>query len=994
MKPFRMRMAHSLITAYGLDKQMDVIRPIPATSNQMTRFHSNDYIEYLKRASPEFAEKEHLHTLRCTFSLFRTFFLLLYTFLFPSLDLPGEDCPPFDGIFEFCSISAGGSIAGAQRLNHGHSDVVVNWSGGLHHAKKSEASGFCYVNDINLAILELLRYHQRVLYLDIDVHHGDGVEEAFYSSDRVMTVSFHKFGDFFPGTGDIRDFGVGKGKNYAINVPLRDGIDDDTYESIFQPILRKVMEHFRPGAVVMQCGTDSLSGDRLGCFNLSMKGHSNCVKFMKTFNVPLLALGGGGYTIRNVARTWAFETSVLLDQEISRTLPFNDYYEFYGPEYVLDVPKSNMENLNSPSYLEEIIKIIFEYLRHVGHSPSVQYEETPRDWPEYDSEAEDERIDDQIDSNPDSRTVKSVEDKLIHNLDEQLPEYSNSKENFPNKTQFSAQKKAQEVDSKDHYFHTTNSGRTVKLPNSHEHHVKKSVKNGRHRQQRSTKGSERTSSSRTRNSTAPSNPPTETSNIGSEKDPNVSIEPESNLLYSVTSTYKHTGTASRPIKQNVDINNESNHKSSKSVQDSPSRSPTINQTSNPTSPHSSFPKNEEDSKDTPDTFELETDAIPSKLDALSISPKTQELTQDSTLNASAVLSQSQPEESPSISNISSASNISSVSDNSCVSNISGVSNISSIGDSDQENTEIQYMELENFEEPHKDNVEVSVNGFPQKDLDPINEDSNNISNTVDEKPVSFDKEKIDSNKDGAGTENIIKIETFQNPESQSLEESLSINQSLQPKNDETIISSTLVIEPVLETAEDIKPIETPPKISLTVVENIADDPSLLEDSVDSNIETTKNKDQLSEIKTIVNFQTDGDSEMKDEHKIERKKPSALDDKISDFDSNPKDILLTEPITEIAMLEDNISPPEIELMEDITDNKGAGDVENPISLNEIKCMIEKEKVTSEIGDLSGKPNSIQSDDVESNESDKLSDGSSDFISISDIKKQLKSTDSDP
>ena len=110
----------------------------------------------------------------------------------------------FDGLYEFCQLSAGGSVAGAVKLNKEAADIAVNWAGGLHHAKKSEASGFCYVNDIVLAILELLKYHQRVLYIDIDIHHGDGVEEAFYTTDRVMTVSFHKYGEYFPGTGDLR----------------------------------------------------------------------------------------------------------------------------------------------------------------------------------------------------------------------------------------------------------------------------------------------------------------------------------------------------------------------------------------------------------------------------------------------------------------------------------------------------------------------------------------------------------------------------------------------------------------------------------------------------------------------------------------------------------------------------------------------------------------------------------------------------------------------
>ena len=116
----------------------------------------------------------------------------------------GEDCPVFDGLYEFCQLSAGGSVAGAVKLNKEATDIAINWAGGLHHAKKSEASGFCYVNDIVLAILELLKYHLRVLYIDIDIHHGDGVEEAFYTTDRVMTVSFHKYGEYFPGTGDLR----------------------------------------------------------------------------------------------------------------------------------------------------------------------------------------------------------------------------------------------------------------------------------------------------------------------------------------------------------------------------------------------------------------------------------------------------------------------------------------------------------------------------------------------------------------------------------------------------------------------------------------------------------------------------------------------------------------------------------------------------------------------------------------------------------------------
>jgi hypothetical protein len=113
----------------------------------------------------------------------------------------GDDCPIFDGMYGYCSLYTGASMDAARRLSSGQSKIAINWSGGLHHAKKANASGFCYVNDIVCAILHLLLFHPRVLYIDIDVHHGDGVEQAFWSTDRVMTLSFHKYDklEFFPG---------------------------------------------------------------------------------------------------------------------------------------------------------------------------------------------------------------------------------------------------------------------------------------------------------------------------------------------------------------------------------------------------------------------------------------------------------------------------------------------------------------------------------------------------------------------------------------------------------------------------------------------------------------------------------------------------------------------------------------------------------------------------------------------------------------------------
>jgi len=293
----------------------------------------------------------------------------------------GEDCPIFDGLFDFCKIYTGGSIDGAVRINHGISDIAINWSGGLHHAKKSEASGFCYINDIVLATLELLKYHARVVYIDIDIHHGDGVEEAFYLTDRVMTVSFHKFGDlFFPGTGDIGDIGLNDGKYYSVNVPLHDGMDDHNFVDIFNTTMQKVMEMYQPGAIILQCGADSLAADRLGCFNLTLEGHASCVAFMKSFNVPLLVLGGGGYIKSNVARCWANETATLLGKILDENIPEHEfYYEYYSDaSYKLKVQqKSPIENLNSRTYLQDIKRCVLENLSQLRIAPSVQMQEIP-----------------------------------------------------------------------------------------------------------------------------------------------------------------------------------------------------------------------------------------------------------------------------------------------------------------------------------------------------------------------------------------------------------------------------------------------------------------------------------------------------------------------------------------------------------------------------------------------------------------------------------------
>jgi len=360
MKPHRVRMAHALILRYGLYKHLEVFKPTRATEESMSAFHTEDYIAFLKSVTPDNQDQ---------------FSQQLKQYAIAS------DCPIFDRMFDYCQIYTGGSLGGAVRLNHGMSDVVINWAGGLHHAKKSEASGFCYINDIVLAILELLKYHHRVLYVDIDVHHGDGVEEAFLATDRVMTVSFHKHGDnFFPGTGDITDIGVGAGKYYSVNVPLKDGMDDDSFEFLFKPIMDRIMALYQPGAVVLQSGADSLTQDKLGVFNLSIRGHAACHRLVASYGVPLLVLGGGGYKVKNVARCWTYETGVLLGAEEAMTdeLPPNEYYEYFGPDYRLHIPpEKDFDNRNKREVLEKLRAVVLDNLSHVQPVGAAMHERAP-----------------------------------------------------------------------------------------------------------------------------------------------------------------------------------------------------------------------------------------------------------------------------------------------------------------------------------------------------------------------------------------------------------------------------------------------------------------------------------------------------------------------------------------------------------------------------------------------------------------------------------------
>ncbi|KAJ9050105.1 Histone deacetylase 2, variant 2 [Entomophthora muscae] len=356
MVPERVNMTHELVQNYRMFPHMTIIKPHPATEEQLKQIHLPGYIDYLKKVSPLISNG--------------------LVDLYPCLQ--ADDCPTFTGVYDYSASIVGASIACANRINHGRSNICINWAGGMHHAKRRFASGFCYANDIAAAILELLTCHRRVMYVDIDVHHGDGVEEFFYNTNRVMTISFHRHGNgFFPGTGSTAESGVGLGKDYAINVPLHKGITDDQYIFLYKNVLMKAMERFQPEALVMQMGADSVVGDKLGDFNLTNQGHANCLKHALTYNLPTIVLGGGGYSVKNVARTWTLETATILGLELDNKLPANSYFGHLPEDQNLIIPAIKMSNLNSMKEIKAVQNQVYEVLGRTEIAPSVPLQETP-----------------------------------------------------------------------------------------------------------------------------------------------------------------------------------------------------------------------------------------------------------------------------------------------------------------------------------------------------------------------------------------------------------------------------------------------------------------------------------------------------------------------------------------------------------------------------------------------------------------------------------------
>jgi len=345
----RTSMTLSLIKSYGL---LNDVTPIPArkaTREELQTFHSQDYLEFCdKTTNNDDLEKLEIHS--------EHNFGIEY------------DCPLIPDIMNMIQWIAGGSLVAAEALNSKQCEVAINWGGGWHHAQRDEAAGFCYVNDIVLAIQQLRQVYDRVLYIDLDVHHGDGVENAFSFSPKVFTFSMHKqCAGYFPGTGKITDVGQGKGRFYTLNFPLKDGVTDDTYAYIFENLLSEVIYSFKPDAIVLQCGADSLSNDPLGGFNLTPCGIAKCISKVMQFSRPTLVLGGGGYNLANASRFWTYLTGIIVrGVELSSDIPDSDlFFDQYGPSFELSILPGRRPNLNSAEEVNDHLEEAFRNLEEI-----------------------------------------------------------------------------------------------------------------------------------------------------------------------------------------------------------------------------------------------------------------------------------------------------------------------------------------------------------------------------------------------------------------------------------------------------------------------------------------------------------------------------------------------------------------------------------------------------------------------------------------------------
>ncbi len=341
MRPTRLRYTFELLDSYGAFKEPNsrLVAPRLATEEEVLWFHTGDYLEAVKGIS---RGESGFDPAAYNFSQY-------------------GDNPPYEGMYEAALLSTGASLVAAELLAKGEADVAFNASGGLHHAMPGYASGFCIFNDPVIAIHYLLRQGIKVAYVDIDVHHGDGVQHAFYNTNAVLTISLHESGRFiFPGTGEVEEMGEGTGKGYAVNLPLAPYTEDDCYLWALREVVLPLVQRFRPDVIVTQLGIDTHYLDPLGHLQLTTDGYTQAIRELGVLAPKWLALGGGGYDVGTVARAWCLAYGVMMEKEFPDDIPAS-YQERYGLKKLRDQEKpvvSTQERTNARQWAEDSVQKI------------------------------------------------------------------------------------------------------------------------------------------------------------------------------------------------------------------------------------------------------------------------------------------------------------------------------------------------------------------------------------------------------------------------------------------------------------------------------------------------------------------------------------------------------------------------------------------------------------------------------------------------------------
>jgi acetoin utilization protein AcuC len=306
----RINLAFELMRRFGLTELpgADIVDCPRVDESALLTFHTSDYLDRLR----EFNSSDEPRA----------------DFRYGLGDL---DNPVFKGFYDWSTLVTGGTVEAARLVTEEGYDIAFSMAGGWHHAHSSKAAGFSYLNDAVIAINTLLEKGLRVAYLDIDAHHGDGVQEAFYDTDRVLTVSIHESGIyFFPGTGFEDEIGTGKGRGYSVNVPLEAHTDDALFMKAFDEVAYPLLAAFNPDVLVTQLGSDTFRTDPLTRLEITTHSYTYILRKLKALKIPWVAVGGGGYNMVNVARAWTLAWGIMNGVELPVKLP-ESFVDIIGP---------------------------------------------------------------------------------------------------------------------------------------------------------------------------------------------------------------------------------------------------------------------------------------------------------------------------------------------------------------------------------------------------------------------------------------------------------------------------------------------------------------------------------------------------------------------------------------------------------------------------------------------------------------------------------------